>query len=675
MKLALADVKKRVVRREGEAYLVPQLLRRGDLAGELAALVALFEELVGRPRECSPDDRPAEIVGDYRLARGLVAVLGDWYAWEPRVWPGSASAEEAAALDAVHIASSSQLRLALYDAVQREAGGFLPAASREGFLDEFAAGLRVRRETLDALMDLDADSHAILRRVAQSPPTPSVLGERYNWRAVEAMLSAAALVTWVLPPAFAAAMGTTLGTLLKRICFLARRMGVYYDAEYASPSVSTREEGRDDYARVAERGAPYAAERPTPTAEERLGPICVTLYGPQEAFGGPTRYGDRLAHLCRTILGMNRPEGGTTSAPVGMRGDALVYLRSQPFHFALDERLLKLILPSSADDAAEAPSAPLAFDSDLERQLFEEFGALEHEQASHGWHLEREPEPVLTGQTVFIPDFTLSRGERRLYLEIAGYWSPGYRERKCRKLLAVAGQIDLLVAAPEEAREAFRALDGVVPCVWYAARPSARQLLASVAEHWDDFAQRRAAISPANVLADVARRGVMPITELRFALGVHDRMELAQVVADVAAAAQRAGSAQPVLVEGLGLASAEWLARLHALVGRVVNASAEGIALSELASELVAQAPELGGAPDREQAVEALAVAAGFVIDRGDLFRPVVRVPGGATDAATSQAESGAQRRRRSAQPRAAPRRTLNEGTHAIPIPWEDARG
>ena len=69
MRLALADVPKSFTRRDGRVYLAPRLLRPRDLRDELAALIALYEAWLGQRRADFPDDRPAELIGDYRLAR------------------------------------------------------------------------------------------------------------------------------------------------------------------------------------------------------------------------------------------------------------------------------------------------------------------------------------------------------------------------------------------------------------------------------------------------------------------------------------------------------------------------------------------------------------------------------------------------------------------------------
>ena len=138
MRLALADIPKSFSRRDGRVYLAPRLLRPRDLREELAALIALYEASLGMRHGDFPNDRPAELIGEYRLARSLSICLGEWYSWQSEAWPGAATEAEAAALAAHSVTSPTTLRLALYDFAQATAGGYLPSAERETRLDAFA---------------------------------------------------------------------------------------------------------------------------------------------------------------------------------------------------------------------------------------------------------------------------------------------------------------------------------------------------------------------------------------------------------------------------------------------------------------------------------------------------------------------------------------------------------
>src|SRR5262249_62389137 len=136
MRIGVADVKKRIARQDGGLTVRPQLLGPRELAREIEALIALYEAWLGRERSTFPLDRPAELIGDYRLARCLEICLEEAYEWRPLAWPELVTPEETETLAAQEIASPSHLRLALYDAVNAT-GGYLAAADRDAALDAF----------------------------------------------------------------------------------------------------------------------------------------------------------------------------------------------------------------------------------------------------------------------------------------------------------------------------------------------------------------------------------------------------------------------------------------------------------------------------------------------------------------------------------------------------------
>jgi hypothetical protein len=84
----------------------------------------------------------------------------------------------------------------------------------------------------------------------------------------------------------------------------------------------------------------------------------------------------------------------------------------------------------------------LSFDSTVEEDFAARFQAL-----TSGWTLRREPEPVLAGRQVIIPDFSLERDGTKVYLEIVGFWTVEYLLRKVEKLKKT--DVDMLVAVNE----------------------------------------------------------------------------------------------------------------------------------------------------------------------------------------------------------------------------------
>lgn len=659
MRLSLDDLKKTITRRGGQPFLTLYLLRPGELAAPLDALIGLHDAWLGRLRGSFPDERPSELIGDYRLARCLVACLSEWYEWRSPAWPGVADEAEALALAERAIASPSDLRLALYDHVNAVAGGYLPTDERESMLAAFATACGLRRPTLDALLDLDADDRAELARIAAASPNAWELAARYNQRAVEALLFSSASVEWHIPADASDGSGGGLGTVVKRICFLARTMGVQYDVAFEQPPATDDVPGYNlQLRRVAEHPHPYALT----SLDSLRRPLSITLYGPQEIMGAPNQYGERLARLCRALLGYRRQRAGKAAlSSKGLRGDARVYLHGRPVTFLLDDQLLALM--DAATPASRRQPVPLAgllapqpddaaFDSGLERMLHDEFTALERAGEAHGWHLEREPEPLIVGETILVPDFAVTRGFKRVYLEIAGYWRPGYRERKVRKLNALRDSVSQLVAAPESGRADFAALDATIPVLWYANRVSAAVLLALLDRAYDDFAQRLAALDPAQIRAEVQMRGCIPPAEAFAILHCYTRTELAAALAHINTGAPDDANSSLHWIDGLGLCSFPWLATLQRHIREQVESAPGGrLSLAALTQRLTEDVREIR--ETSPASIELLATQAGLTVARASIFDVEIISPAAApASAASTSARSG-----QTPQPRGSVRR------------------
>jgi predicted nuclease of restriction endonuclease-like RecB superfamily len=698
MRLALADIKKTISRRSGITRLTPYLLRSGELAREIEALIALYDEWAGRARAGFPLDRAAELIGDYRLARCLTNCLAEDYEWRSPSWPGPANDDEAAALAGRELGSPGQLRLALYDWVNDHAGGYLSAATRESALDACAAELGLRRATLDTLLVLDGDAQAVLHRIGEHPPTADTLARRYNQRAFESLLANAGSVEFIVPHDIGQTAGEPLGTVVKRLCFLARTMGVHYDLSFAD------DDDTSPPARLAETHSPYSTnavgetdntgDGAAETLEATGRPIRVLLYGPQEISAAPAAYGERLARLCRALLGYRRtPERAGTRAALagsGLRGVAQVYLHGRPLPFALDDRLLKLL--GAGTDAAQPDTIGIAetrvtYDSGLEAQFAGESAALERADAAHGWRLEREPEPLLVGETILVPDFALIRGMRRVYLEIAGYWRPGYRERKARKLSALRGRVALAIAAPESARGELGIFEGVFPLLWYTRdHIRAHELIALLDHTYDDSAQRLAALNLPQIAAAVATRGRVAPRESYALLHSYTRAELDAALWALSGDGGNGSDGErraPVWLDGLGLCDPTWLAEVAARAQAEVGGAPGGrLPLSELAAHL-RKSDRLLADLD-EATVESLAHRAGLRVARASIFAAEVFVPGAsaeppgeqptnAEDNPPASARPHRQPSRPSAQPRPRARRKEHRQTGESGLHGQDA--
>ncbi|HZO76250.1 MAG TPA: DUF790 family protein [Ktedonobacteraceae bacterium] len=557
MRFSLQDVKKSVQRRDGELSVSLHFLRPGELQEEIARLIAYHEELLGQPQRNFSLDDARSYIGDYRLAHCLIATLSHWYSWQQREWAAVLQILTVSP-DLADITSSVQLRLALYNYVNQQHQGFLGEQERAGALQAFAANYQLAVADLEYLLALDSEEEALLSRATPQAPNVQDVATLYNQWVFEAALFNASGVSFVIDcqafskkagQAATGAVGMGVGAVIKRLSYLARKLGVYYDLTYDA----------------AFPGEKTALELPGATAPL----LTLTLYGPQEVTGAPQHYGLRLARLCRLLLGYGvahaerghaRNKGRTLLASAIVEAAAKIHFLQRAYTFAMDSHVLKFIESPGEESAqndltAASQATATLFDSSIEQSFSEAFQSLAGGWGMDGWELEREPEPLLLPQSIFIPDFALSRANRRIYVEILGFWTPAYRERKIQKLQQLRGRDDLLLAIPVEAKEAFVSIAQDFPIVFYQDQLSATDVLQVLRSRYDDFAERLARIDVPIVREQVRREGLLSEKASYQALCCYRRSELQR-------AAELIVDEEIAFLPGIGLYHLNWIEQL-----------------------------------------------------------------------------------------------------------------
>ena len=97
---------------------------------------------------------------------------------------------------------------------------------------------------------------------------------------------------------------------------------------------------------------------------------------------------------------------------------------------ALRGRLADVVMASGDPILPAGP--PPRFDSRLEERFARDFGRL-----ARDWDVVREPEAIRSGRTLIFPDFLLChrlQPERRVLVEILGFWTPEYVATKLARL-------------------------------------------------------------------------------------------------------------------------------------------------------------------------------------------------------------------------------------------------
>ena len=203
---------------------------------------------------------------------------------------------------------------------------------------------------------------------------------------------------------------------------------------------------------VKRLGLMYHLQQPQQQQENRI--IC-SLEGPLSLFKLTDRYGTLLAKLLPSIIfasNKSRDRDGDGDGGNGGNGkwhlDAWIVRKTMDgrkiFEFKISNNEIPQLLADpylsfprgfSTEKEEVAKSSSLYYDNNSFDSAVEEKFAKRFEQAETGWRLTREPDPlVLSNGGAFIPDFVFEKYDRKIYLEIVGFWTKEYLERKLQKL-------------------------------------------------------------------------------------------------------------------------------------------------------------------------------------------------------------------------------------------------
>ncbi len=179
-------------------------------------------------------------------------------------------------------------------------------------------------------------------------------------------------------------------------------------------------------------------------AEYNDGRVDITIDGPASAMKLTERYGTAFARLLPFITASDGWSMEASIVRKDFSGSPHVYrfTLSQQKHGSLFR---------------EWPEEPVEFDSAIEESFYGAFAS-----SASGWTIAREPEPLIAGKWLYIPDFLLEKDGMRVYVEIAGFWTPEYLRRKVAKLKEIKDRELIVIADEKTSCEAFRDVPGVI---------------------------------------------------------------------------------------------------------------------------------------------------------------------------------------------------------------------
>jgi predicted nuclease of restriction endonuclease-like RecB superfamily len=347
---------------------------------------SLFEKRLGSRLGEFEEEEIAEVFSNRKRADTGMSVLGRYYLFRSPDLGEVVGKDRLSHLAARQIASPMEIRLAFFEYLSVNHSGFMSSESRDQLLQDFAAEIGLTGDQVDRAMWLDEEDNKVLTRSVEEPP--GNLPGAYNLE----------ILSTILCNSYGMAIGPVTDGFLVKFVFRSLKL----------------------------QGLPY-----DPSMDEEGG-ITFRVDGPLSLFGKTGKFGYRMCLLLYRLKQLRARK--VFECPIEIE-------------FRKSKRRITLGLGASNMPDLSWPNVGdlrlTLFDSKIEAKIYSTFRTID----LGGWQVEREPRPVRAGESVFIPDFSLRRGDAEVLVEVVGFWMPEYQKRKkaTLKKLEKEGIQDLLL--------------------------------------------------------------------------------------------------------------------------------------------------------------------------------------------------------------------------------------
>lgn len=221
-----------------------------------------------------------------------------------------------------------------------------------------------------------------------------------------------------------------------------RHLGLMYTLQHRSvanqdkvgPNVEYGDEGSTTHIKEDDRPGSKSSEDTTE--------LVCSIDGPLSIFKLSERYGTSIAKLVPAIVSAEKWSLNASTIRKTMSGKKI-------YQFKISSSVVPALLGHQYGRSSDVKSSSYSnYDSSVEERFASRF-----EQSANGWKLVREPDPLIVSEgRAFIPDFMFEKYGKKVYLEIVGFWTKEYLERKMHKIRDVyaEGIVDLFVAVDQD---------------------------------------------------------------------------------------------------------------------------------------------------------------------------------------------------------------------------------
>ena len=376
-------------------------------------LINHLESYVGQQRGDVDFETPLTWVPDTRLARALQATaFARFYSFKLQQLDALLTPEELSSMQLQGIANLESFRLWFWRFVEEHHNGFIPRSNRNDIFSQVAQALSLKSESVERLLVAHRDKYMLMER-KNSQPSPEEFIGAYNFEVIETLLYNSESITFTIT-------GKSLGSAARILLKITKRYGVLVDLE----------------------------------SEEGL--LRVIISGPRVYFGRASAFGWNIAQVISRLL---QESSKLAIQVVDFNID--VILRDRHYVVQLHSQSIPTLNPRVEPRYEEA-----FLDSKVEKQFYWSW----YYNKFRGWDIIREPDAILCGSRLIVPDFALVKDDQKVLVEIIGYWREEYTEKKKQqfRLLKQCGLKDFILLVDNKHRQHFS--KAVYPAFFYRSR-------------------------------------------------------------------------------------------------------------------------------------------------------------------------------------------------------------
>jgi hypothetical protein len=382
---------------KGDIQLAEELIRQFD------------QSIHHQEKKKSLEKRIATVEGqydDYKLVRGLSTLLDRRCQYRVFDNGGAGGMAGPVSVRKALFAESSRIGLALTE------------FDRDKVIDIVASKMNVSTSHIRQVMWSDLEENLILEQF--SAPSPNELLGWYNLSLMQTLLFNCTKLEFCV-------LG---GVHWKRVLRNVKRLGLMYNLQR---NKVRNEQQRND----SSNNNNFDVVSPVTHDDTEDTDLVCTIDGPISLFKLTDRYGTSIAKVLPSIISSGKWSLNSWIVRKTMSGKKI-------YEFNISSVEVPRLLTDPYNSNKIFTSY---FDSSVEEKFANRF-----ELVANGWRLIREPDPlIVSGGGAFIPDFMIQKYDRRIYLEIVGFWTKEYLQKKIQKLIDIDSnqKIDLFIAVNE----------------------------------------------------------------------------------------------------------------------------------------------------------------------------------------------------------------------------------